>query len=77
MTNLNKTDLLSLEEYSANREDLRAEVLKIKKDRLIQIGENICLLFEVCRIPQTFGSSKGLKLKKIVALTFKELHIFL
>ena len=46
MTNLNKTDLLSLEEYSANREDLRAEVLKIKKDRLIQIGENISLLFE-------------------------------
>jgi len=46
MTNLNKTDLLSLEEYSANRENLRAEVLKIKKDRLIQIGENISLLFE-------------------------------
>ena len=49
MTNLNKTDLLSLEEYSANREDLRAEVLKIKKDRLIQIGENISLLFEIGR----------------------------
>ena len=46
MTNLNKTDLLSLEEYSERREDLRSEVLQLKKDRHIQIGENISLLFE-------------------------------
>tara|TARA_B100000902_G_scaffold393478_1_gene447801 strand:+ start:648 stop:1247 length:600 start_codon:yes stop_codon:yes gene_type:complete len=46
MTNLNKTDLLSLEEYSERREGLRSEVLQLKKDRLIQIGENISLLFE-------------------------------
>ena len=46
MTKLNKTDLLSLEEYSERREELRAEVLQLKKDRLIQIGENISLLFE-------------------------------
>ena len=41
MTKLNKTDLLSLEEYSERREELRAEVLQLKKDRLIQI----CLLY--------------------------------
>ena len=46
MTKLNKTDLLSLEEYSERREELRAEVLQLKKDRLIQIGENISLLYE-------------------------------
>ena len=46
MTKLNKTDLLSLEEYSERREELRAEVLQLKKDRLIQIGGNISLLFE-------------------------------
>ena len=46
MTKLNKTDLLSLEEYSERREELRAEVIQLKKDRLIQIGENISLLFE-------------------------------
>ena len=46
MTNLNKSDLLTLEEYSSKREVLRSEVLSIKKDRLIQIGENVSLLFE-------------------------------
>lgn len=46
MSNLNKADLLSLEEYSEKRESLRSEVLSIKKNRLIQIGENVSLLFE-------------------------------
>ena len=46
MTNLNKNDLLSLEEYSEKRELLRAEVINLKRNRLIQIGENISLLFE-------------------------------
>lgn len=46
MTNLNKSDLLTLEEYSSKREVLRSKVLSIKKDRLIQIGENVSLLFE-------------------------------
>ena len=41
-----RQDLLTLEEYSSKREVLRSEVLSIKKDRLIQIGENVSLLFE-------------------------------
>ena len=32
MTKLKKTDLLSLEEYSERREELRAEVIQLKKD---------------------------------------------
>ena len=35
MTNLNKNDLLSLEEYSEKRELLRAEVINLKRNRLI------------------------------------------
>ena len=53
MTKLNKTDLLSLEEYSERREELRAEVIQLKKDRLIQIGENISLLFESIAVSYT------------------------
>ena len=40
-----KSDLLSLEEYSLNRDRLREEVLVLKKDRKIQIGINVTLLF--------------------------------
>ena len=46
MTNINKHDLLTLEEYSNQMESLRSEVIKIKKNRLIQIGDHISLLFE-------------------------------
>jgi len=46
MNKLTKSDLLSLEEYSLNRDRLREEVLVLKKDRKIQIGINVTLLFE-------------------------------
>ena len=46
MNKLTKSDLLSLEEYSLNRDRLRKEVLVLKKDRKIQIGINVTLLFE-------------------------------
>lgn len=46
MSDLRKEDLLSLEEYSTKREELRANIIDIKKDRIIQIGENVSLLFE-------------------------------
>ena len=46
MNKLTKSDLLSLEEYSLNRDKLREEVLVLKKDRKIQIGINVTLLFE-------------------------------
>jgi len=46
MNKLEKSDLLSLEEYNSTREVLRKKVLAIKKNRKIQIGNNVTLLFE-------------------------------
>jgi len=46
MNKLQKSDLLSLEEYNSTRDDLRKKVLTIKKNRKIQIGNNVTLLFE-------------------------------
>jgi len=46
MNKLEKTDLLSLEEYNSTRDVLRKKVLAIKKNRKIQIGNNVTLLFE-------------------------------
>ena len=46
MNKLKKSDLLSLEEYNSNRERLRGQVLALKKDRKVQIGSNVTLLFE-------------------------------
>ena len=46
MNKLKKSDLLSLEEYNSNRERLREQVLALKKDRKVQIGNNVTLLFE-------------------------------
>ena len=46
MNKLKKSDLLSLEEYNSNREQFREQVLTLKKDRKVQIGSNVTLLFE-------------------------------
>ena len=46
MNKLKKSDLLSLEEFNSNREQLREHVLTIKKDRKIQIGNNVTVFFE-------------------------------
>ena len=46
MNKLKKSDLLSLEEYNSNRERFRDQVLTLKKDRKVQIGSNVTLLFE-------------------------------
>ena len=46
MNKLKKSDLLSLEEFNSNREQLREHVITIKKDRKIQIGNNVTVFFE-------------------------------
>ena len=46
MTNLTREDLMSLEEYAAKRADFRAQVLEIKKDRKVALGEHATLYFE-------------------------------
>jgi len=46
MNKLQQDDLLNLEEYSLKRDDLRENILAIKKNRKVQIGSNVTLLFE-------------------------------
>jgi len=46
MTKLTREDLMSLEEYAEKRADFRQQVLEIKKDRKIALGDHATLYFE-------------------------------
>ena len=46
MDKLKTTDLLSLEEYDKQREDIKMDLLSHKKNRSVLIGDNVVLLFE-------------------------------
>ena len=46
MQKISTKDLLNLENYSQEREKIRKNLIEIKKDRKIQIGGNVTLLFE-------------------------------
>lgn len=46
MTNLKREDLMSLEEYATKRADFRKQVLELKKDRKVALGEHATLYFE-------------------------------
>ena len=46
MQKLTRQDLHSLEDYSAMRDEFRAQVIQHKKNRVIQIGPNVTLHFE-------------------------------
>ena len=46
MAKLTRETLWSLEEYSNRRNDFRTEVMAHKKDRQLNLGENVRLLFE-------------------------------
>ena len=39
-------DLLSLEEYDSQRDTIKKDLINHKKDRTINVGENIVLIFE-------------------------------
>ena len=39
-------DLLSLEDYDTHRESIKKELISHKKNRTINIGENVVLIFE-------------------------------
>jgi hypothetical protein len=43
---LNRSSLMSLEEYATRRSSFRAEVMEHKKNRKIYLGEHVTLLFE-------------------------------
>jgi hypothetical protein len=46
MDKLQRSDLYSLENYAAIRNEFRSKVMQHKKHRSIQLGENLRLLFE-------------------------------
>ena len=46
MTKLTREDLMSLEEYAEKRADFRQQVLELKKDRNIALGDHATLYFE-------------------------------
>lgn len=46
MKKLMRDELLGLEQYSEQRDDFRARVMKHKKDRIIALGPNMSLHFE-------------------------------
>ena len=43
---LKKEDLYKLEEYSVERDSFKQEVLDVKKNRSVLVGDHINLLFE-------------------------------
>ena len=40
------SNLLSLEEYDSERENLKKDVINHKKNRTVSVGDNIVLIFE-------------------------------
>ena len=64
MDKLKKSDLYSLENYAAIRDEFRAEVMQHKKLRYIQLGENLRLLFED-RMTMQYQVQEMLRIEKI------------
>lgn len=46
MQTLSRDDLLKLEDYAAQRHDMRARVMAHKRNRKVQLGDHLTLLFE-------------------------------
>lgn len=46
MQKLNRTDLMSLEDYAVERERFRRKVMEHKQDRRVALGPNVTLYFE-------------------------------
>ena len=46
MKKLDRKDILSLEDYSLKRDEFRQEIMAHKKNRRVELGENISLHFE-------------------------------
>ena len=64
MTKLSRKDLYSLEEYSEIRDDFRARVMAHKKNRRLDLGENLVLFFED-RLVMQYQVQEMLKAEKI------------
>jgi len=64
MKQLQRPDLYSQENYAVIRDEFRAEVMQHKKNRFIQLGENIRLLFED-RLTMQYQVQEMLRIEKI------------
>jgi len=64
MTKLSRKDLYSLEEYAEIRDDFRARVMQHKKNRRLDLGNNLVLLFED-RLVMQYQVQEMLKAEKI------------
>ena len=62
--NLKIKDLMSLEEYSKQRDEIREKVLNHKKSRKIDIGMHVSLLFED-KLTITYQIQEMLRIEKI------------
>ena len=61
---LSRKDLYSLEEYSEMRDDFRARVMEHKKNRRLDLGDNLVLFFED-RLVMHYQVQEMLKAEKI------------
>ena len=64
MTKLDRKDLYSLEEYSDIRDDFRTRVMEHKKNRRLDLGDNLVLFFED-RLIMQYQVQEMLKAEKI------------
>jgi hypothetical protein len=64
MTKLSRKDLYSLEEYSEIRDEFRSRVMAHKKNRRLDLGDNVVLLFED-RLVMHYQIQEMLKAEKI------------
>ena len=64
MEKLKRSDLYSLENYATVRNEFRAEVMAHKKNRQLQLGENLRLLFED-RLTMQYQVQEMLRIEKI------------
>jgi hypothetical protein len=64
MEKLQRSDLYSLENYAAIRNEFRSKVMEHKKHRSIQLGENLRLLFED-RLTIQYQIQEMLRIEKI------------
>ncbi|MEA1889397.1 MAG: DUF3501 family protein [Pseudomonadota bacterium] len=64
MKQLQRSDLYTLENYAVIRDDFRNDVMQHKKNRFIQLGENLRLLFED-RLTMQYQVQEMLRIEKI------------
>lgn len=64
MQKLSRQDLHSLEDYSAMRDEFRAQVIKHKKNRMLQVGPNVTMHFED-RLVMQYQIQEMLRAEKI------------